>query len=217
MKLPELTHRPTSYPDCCLSLSLPLLKCLAKELPKSPEHVLSIGSGKGLLEQMLKTHYPSLDIQGVEVQDAYGVNKYLPERDMWTILGSVGSCGTCNRAAMASAWMFVYPRNHLLVSKYICEFGDGKVKVMIWLGPRNDWDDFAPYLEDDRFEAPEIVTASGLPEYELMVVIRKRNLKHGKYMEGFATDASIEETASISPTSKDPMQTEDGYQEPIDK
>jgi hypothetical protein len=170
---------------------------LAKELPKSPERVLSIGSGKGLLEQILKTHYPSLDIQGVEIQDAYGVNKYLPESDMLTILGSVGSCGTCDRAAVASAWMFVYPRNPLLVSKYMREFGDGKVKVLIWLGPRNDWDDFAPYLEDDRFETPEEVTASGLPTYELMFVVRKRNLKY-----------EIE--------AKDPAQTNDGYQEPID-
>src|SRR5215469_15699748 len=177
MKLPELSHRSTSHPDCCLSLSLPLLNRLAKELPKSPEHVLSIGSGKGLLEQMLKTHYPSLDIQGVEVQDAYGVNKYLPERDMQTVLGSVGSCGTCDRAAVASAWMFVYPRNPLLVRKYIREFGDGEVKVLIWLGPRNDWDEFGPYLEDDRFEAPEQVAASGLPAYELMAVVRKRNLR----------------------------------------
>jgi len=195
------------------------LKRLAKELPKFPEHVLSIGSGKGLLEQMLKTHYPSLDIQGVEVQDAYGVNKYLPERDMRTILGSVGSCGTCDRAAVASAWMFVYPRNPLLVRNYIREFGDGAVKVLIWLGPRNDWDDFAPYLEDDRFEAPEEVAASGLPAYELMAVVRKRNLRYEKtneYMEGVVTDTSFEETASTSPTSNDPVKTEDGHQEPID-
>ena len=174
MKLPELSSQPISHPDCCLSLSLPLLKCLAKELPKSPEYILSIGSGKGLLEQILKTHYSSLDIQGVEIKDANGVNKYLPEGDIWTILGSVGSCGTCGRAAMASAWMFVYPRNPLLVRNYIREFGDGKVKMLIWLGPRNDWDDFAPYFEGVHFEPPEEVKDSGLPAYEMMVVVRKR-------------------------------------------
>ena len=213
MKLSELSHRPISHPDCCLSLSLPLLKCLAKELPKSPEHVLSIGSGKGLLEQMLRTYYPSLDIYGVEIQDVYGVNKYLPESNIWTILGSVGLCRTCDRATMASAWMFVYPRNPLLVFKYIHEFGDGKVKMLIWLGPRNDWNDFAPYLENDRFETPKEVTASGLPAYELMVIARKRNLKDEKvneYMESVTTDSSI----STSPTSKDPVQS--NHKEPVD-
>ena len=215
MKLPELSNRPSCHPDCCLSLSLPLLKCLAKELPKSPEFVLSIGSGKGLLEQILKNHYPSLDIQGVEIQDVHGVNKYLAERDLWTILGSVGSCGTCDRAAVASASMFVYPRSPLLVRNYIREFGDGKVKILIWLGPRNDWNDFAPYFEDDHFEAPEEVTASELPAYELMVVIRKRSLKCEKgneYIERVAINTSIEEMASTSITSKDPVQTEDGCQ-----
>lgn len=97
------------------------------------------------------------------------------------------------------------------------KFGDGEVKILIWLGPRNDWDDFAPYFEDDHFEAPEEVAASGLPAYELMAVVRKKNLKcekENEYMEGFATDASIEEFTSLS--SKDPVQTEDGYQEPTD-
>jgi hypothetical protein len=195
------------------------LKCLAKELPKSPESVLSIGSGKGLLEQLLKTRYPSLDIQGVEIQDAHGVNKYLPERDVWTILGSVGSSGTCDRAAVASAWMFVYPRSPLLVRNYIREFGDGKVKILMWLGPRNDWNDFAPYFEDDHFEAPEEVAASGLPTYELMAVVRKRNLKYEKkneYIERVTTNGSVKETASTSLNSKDPVQTEDGYQALID-
>lgn len=172
--LPKLSSKSISHPDCCLSLSLPLLGTIAAHLPTPPALILSIGSGTGLLERLLSLHYPSLHILGVEVRADPSVNKYLPEEDIFTVIGSVGSGGaTCDRASTAAVWMFVYPRSPLLIRNYLHEYGEGSVKTIIWLGPANDWADFASSLDRPGFERPQELEDCGLPPYEKMVVIRR--------------------------------------------
>ncbi|TGJ81559.1 hypothetical protein E0Z10_g7200 [Xylaria hypoxylon] len=155
--LPLLTDQPTRHPGCCLSLSLPLLdtiRVLLGSIPvitqstdvttnrKSRDEcasvllqsalVLSIGSGTGLLEELLHAYlkrdsHPtpndpiSIDswrVEGVEVNPA--VNAHLPEDRInhvagtWAVLES--------RARDATALMFVYPRDGALVRRYVDAF-----------------------------------------------------------------------------------------------
>lgn len=172
--LPRLSSRPVSHPGCCLSLSLPLLDAIASHLPRSPHFALSIGSGSGLLEKLLTTHSPKLKIQGVEVKATPCVNKYLPKEDMYTVSGSAGRGATCKRASAAAAWIFVYPRSPLLVRHYVEEHGSESVQTILWLGPKNDWSDFAGLLQCPVLEPPEEIRECGLPEYETMIVVRKK-------------------------------------------
>jgi len=150
------------------------MSALAGHLPTVPDLVLSIGSGAGLLERLLSVHHPELRIQGVEVRDDHVINKHLPEEDTFTVVGSVGSGVTCKRASEARAWMFVYPRAPLLIRNYIQSYGSDCVRTIIWLGPKNDWADFAPALESTAFESPQEITDCGLPAYETMMVVRKK-------------------------------------------
>lgn len=169
-----LSPQPVSHPDCCLSLSIQVLNVLATHLSEHPGLTLSIGSGTGLLEKLLTAHYPKLHIQGVEVRADQAVNKYLPQEDMFTIIGSIGAGRACERASVAPTWMFVYPRSPLLVRNYVRDYSDGSVKRILWLGPKNDWPDFAPSFETSDFESPHEIADCGLPAYETMMVIQKK-------------------------------------------
>lgn len=93
---------------------------------------------------------------------------------MFTVIGSLGLATTCERASVASTWMFVYPRSPLLIRHYVRDFGGGRVKSVLWLGPKNDWHDFAASFESPDFEAPHEAVDCGLPEYEVMMVINKK-------------------------------------------
>jgi len=170
----ELSAKPISHPDCCLSLSTPLVTTLAGYLPEFPDLVLSIGSGSGLLERLLTARHPQLRIQGVEIQDVEGINKHLPEEDVFTVVGSIGSGVTCERASVATAWMFVYPRTPLLVRNYVQRYGGDCVDIIIWLGPKSDWEDFAPAFQSAAFENPQEIMDCGLPAYETMVIVQKK-------------------------------------------
>ncbi|KAI3328650.1 hypothetical protein F4824DRAFT_405365 [Ustulina deusta] len=167
--LPFLTGEPTRHPGCCLSLSQPLLatiRTLLRSIPvitpstnpdekgggdehastpqSEPALLLSIGSGTGLLEELLHiylnhdAHRPlgqgnssptsndpdasglagTWRVEGVEVNQV--VNLHLPEDRInhvagtWAILES--------RVRDATALMFVYPRDGALVRRYIDAF-----------------------------------------------------------------------------------------------
>ncbi|KAI8948137.1 hypothetical protein F4801DRAFT_470576 [Xylaria longipes] len=146
---PLLTYEPTRYPGCCLSLSEPLLATIRTVLDSAPHlddkrHdgykpwleldpalILSIGSGTGLLEELLhiylnKVDHASIDlnsaknwrVEGVEVNPA--VNIYLPEDRISHVLGTWAVLET--RACEAAVLMFVYPRDGALVRRYIDAF-----------------------------------------------------------------------------------------------
>ncbi|KAI0197025.1 hypothetical protein F4808DRAFT_299542 [Astrocystis sublimbata] len=182
-KLPKLTSEPTRHPACCLSLSETLLATIKTLLDTSfPPHLqtqcrniyaprpgsdpallLSIGSGTGLLEELLHNYLNSAihndshglssarnestrnawRIEGVEVD--LSVNIYLPEDRINHVPGTwaVLSSRTQNDAA---ALMFVYPRERGLVRRYVDAFfntltttKDGR--FVLWLGPKCDWED----------------------------------------------------------------------------
>ncbi|KAF2972070.1 hypothetical protein GQX73_g1615 [Xylaria multiplex] len=158
--LPSLTDEPTRHPGCCVSLSVPLLdtiKTLLQSIPIIAQSVntttneeslqgcnsappqsaliLSIGSGTGLLEELLHDYlnhgsHNSLSapnhpnfignwrVEGVEVNQA--VNVHLPEDRISRVAGTWAVHES--RARDATALMFVYPRDGALVRRYIDEF-----------------------------------------------------------------------------------------------
>ncbi|KAL4742224.1 hypothetical protein BDV11DRAFT_181361 [Aspergillus similis] len=170
MDLPQisslLSHSPTAFPNCCLALSSPLINRLVSLLPTTPHFALSIGSGAGLLEALLAYRHPNVFIKGVEVNSS--VNLYIAEQDMYVVSGTWDLL-PC--ASDATAWMFVYPREPKLVTKYIESYGLG-TKMILWLGPRADWSDYEACFRDSTFSQLSFEDA-GLAEYEMLVVARK--------------------------------------------
>ncbi|KAI1424271.1 hypothetical protein F5Y12DRAFT_460575 [Xylaria sp. FL1777] len=170
--LPSLTDEPSRHPGCCFSLSQPLLATIRSLLPPIPtitpptdlherkscdEYksapeleralILSIGSGTGLLEELLHTYLNDNDdgahspigqgnlpqpfshpgasglpenwrVEGVEVNQA--VNVYLPEDRINHVAGTWAVLES--RARVSTVLMFVYPRDGGLVRRYIDVF-----------------------------------------------------------------------------------------------
>ncbi|KAE8386859.1 hypothetical protein BDV23DRAFT_186854 [Aspergillus alliaceus] len=166
----NLTTTPQAFPTCCLSISITLLTTLSTLLPTKPSLTLSIGSGTGLLEALLTHHYPSLQIEGVEVSSS--INRYIPEQDMHVVTGTWDLLH--ERAPDATAWMFVYPRDPRLVERYIEMYGMGKVEVILWLGPRADWGDYVRCFAGGFGVERVVGIEGGLAGFEMLGVVRKR-------------------------------------------
>ncbi|KAJ5584024.1 uncharacterized protein N7459_003824 [Penicillium hispanicum] len=173
MELCQISHQLSSSPkrfsDCCLAISNTLIAQLAAILPKKPKFTLSVGSGSGFLEGLLAYSEASCSVQGVEVDSS--INRYIAEEDMHVVGGGWGLHAD---AQHATAWMFVYPRDPKLVAKYIDAYGDQAVEMIVWLGPRVDWEDYEPCFRASPFSALSFLDNVGLAPYETMVVARNR-------------------------------------------
>ncbi|MCJ1440649.1 MAG: hypothetical protein MMC23_001135 [Stictis urceolatum] len=183
MKLPELTSTSIRHPDCCLSLSEPLLDTLLSLDYSGDAYILSIGSGTGLLEALLidrtekasattTSSSGSVTIRGVEVLDS--PNKYLAEDQLYL---AAGTWDICPAADEATVWMLVYPRDVDLLAKYI-KMHRGqhqKVRKVIWLGPIVDWESYRPLLQSwCGSEVRELKGAKcGIEEYEMMGIAER--------------------------------------------
>jgi hypothetical protein len=163
----QLDSSPKRFPDCCLAISNTLITHLGSILPKKPAFTLSIGSGSGLLEGLISHCNESVSVEGVEVNST--VNRYIAEEDM-NIVG--GGWGLCSNAQQASAWMFVYPRDPKVITKYIDTYADQVVEFIVWLGPRADWPIFEPCFRQSSFCELRFFEA-GIAPYETAVVARK--------------------------------------------
>jgi len=137
------------HPDCCLYLSKSLVDAVWEDLPPEPKITLSIGSGSGLLEAIL-TAPGNKCIECVELETLREIDKYIAEKAMHYVSGMQS---LCERAGHADAWLFVYPRDPALVSRYIERFGNGSVGKIFWLGPRQDWDDLVVKLAEQNHAA----------------------------------------------------------------
>lgn len=190
LPLPPLTDDALGHPDCCLSLSTGLVHLLSSILnsctdDQSPQStlVLSVGSGSGLLEAHLDSHWSGdpnchLAMEGVEVRtpdDAKPVNRYLPDDKHSEVRGS---WELSPRLSHAGALLFVYPREPALVAKYLQAAQDipsGPLTVAVWLGPKTDWDNFEPsFTNVPSFGKPEVLQGFGIAEFEMIAWIRKQ-------------------------------------------
>ncbi|KAI1073858.1 hypothetical protein F5B20DRAFT_565680 [Whalleya microplaca] len=180
MDLLVLSDTPQRYPGCCLSLSNELLNHLGSLFKNHAKSglILSIGSGTGLLEELLHAHLNKepnckLRVEGVEVPST---NIHLPE-DRINVVN--GTWAICRRAADSVALVFVYPRSAELVNSYVDSFlqKPGYVKLALWLGPKADWEEFAACFRVPGFEVEELQDGCGLVEYEMMTVLRQPKIQ----------------------------------------
>ena len=167
MELPQLSNKPFHHPDCCASLSKDLIRFLIKVLQPATALTLSIGSGTGLLEGLLLCHQPTLNLRAVEVSK--DIPKYLAT-DKIEIVSGIWEL--CPSALEASSWIFVYPREPCLVKRYIEFYGQGKVNLVVWIGPRADFPVIGDLLLNTIWEE-QIVGTCGLSDYETMIVWRR--------------------------------------------
>ena len=79
-------------------------------------------------------------------------------------------------AQQAAAWMFVYPRDPKLITKYIDTHGD-TVDSIVWLGPRVDWSDYEPRFSQSPFSEVSFLDQIGLTPYDTVVVEEQPVLK----------------------------------------
>lgn len=195
--LPPLGEEPERYPDFCLSLSSALICSLTSVLTQAADRstsslILSVGSGSGLLEAHLQSHWLStphcrrLSIYGVEVHTAdtaRPVNRYLPEQDCSTVKATWQLSSDLNAACVL---LFVYPRDTALLLRYLKAVQDqdsSPLQAVVWLGPRADYNTFAGCLqlaldsglrEYMDFGPVEVVEARGMAAYEMMVLIQRK-------------------------------------------
>ncbi|TQN65101.1 hypothetical protein CSHISOI_10323 [Colletotrichum shisoi] len=146
--LPQLTDEPQTLPESCVSLSRPFLRALHALLPPSPHLTLSIGSGTGLVEALLHGLAPPPNLVSVEVAPS-------PNRYHAAHRTVPGTWALEPLAARARAWVFVYPKQVALVRAYVEAFlgrrdaeAEAEVEVVVYVGPRMDWDDFRGALEE---------------------------------------------------------------------
>lgn len=190
LDLPPLSDEPKRFPDFCLSLSTPLIQSLtaifteAASKAKTKSHlILSVGSGSGLLEAYLQSHWSStsechLYIHGVEIHtgdNARPVNRYLPEQNCNTVKATWQLSPDLH---IATALLFVYPRDPDLVLRYMQAVQDQESSVLqavVWLGPRADFDPFTGCLQHlPGFDPVQVVETRGLAGYEMMAIIWRK-------------------------------------------
>ncbi|KAI5455993.1 hypothetical protein BGZ63DRAFT_418039 [Mariannaea sp. PMI_226] len=206
MDLPVLApgEPPIRHADCCLGLSSNLFRVLTaifyEKRPVSGKWtVLSVGSGTGLLEALLlgyvQSHSNELDesclslshlgIEGVEVYEPSSrthLNKYLPEHARSTVRGTWEISPRAQDEDVL-IWMFTYPRQTTLVVQYVKAAlePESSVKLLVWLGPVADWDEFRPCFQPSTPKGPnEFILQStmqgneaGIGEYEMMAVFSR--------------------------------------------
>lgn len=187
MDPPKLSDTPIRHPGYCLSISTKLIHTLTDILTTNVSDgqdnlVLSVGSGNGLLEAHLLNHLTSepalhsrFTVQGVEVRTsptAAPVNKYLPEQNCTTVRGT---WELSPLLSTADSLLFVYPRDPGLVRRYL-ESRPASLRVVVWLGPRADWDVFGECFQGlDGFGDVDVVEGSdaGVAGFEMVAVVRR--------------------------------------------
>src|ERR1700761_2213430 len=161
--LPSISSEPVLHHGCCLRLSTTILDRILLVLPKKPSKIMSIGSGSGLLEELLMNSCPDIDIEGVEVNSS--VNKYLPSQQIRVVKGT---WDLCHEAQQVEAWIFVYPRSPELLKSYLDLYGiSSSLQRVIWIGPIVDWESFKPSFDQADIQQLELISLSS---FEIMVV-----------------------------------------------
>lgn len=151
--------------ECCARLSAQLISTLLDKLPAAPALVLSIGSGLGLLEELLlQQSRDKLNLYGVEVDAC--ANKFLRAERLLRV-PTVHSLHA--DAILAEALLFVYPRDIGLIERYAREFVRGVLQTVIWIGPIDEYPEVERVLQL-AFVSVEIIGPPVVPGYERVAV-----------------------------------------------
>ncbi|KAL8737119.1 MAG: hypothetical protein Q9181_002013 [Wetmoreana brouardii] len=168
--LAALSPTSTSHTHADSTLSRSLISTLLSLLPPSPSLTLSIGHGHGLLEAHLLSSHPSPNLLAIDIVQKQP--QYLPEQN-YIILNAGGTNAVYAEAVRAEVWIFVYPRDLQLVGRYLGMAGPGRVRRMVFVGPRMDVEGFGEGMKGEATWRREEVEGCGLKEYEACVVWRR--------------------------------------------
>lgn len=176
----QLSETPLHHPDCCLSLSIPLLQTV-QHYAQRVRHdsinetlLLSIGAGTGLFESQLIFHFRkhgmnNIRVEAVEVQS--GITTYLPKDAVHRVQGT---WSISDQAHNAHVLLFVYPREPQLVKRYLQQF-QRSVQFVLWFGPMADWVEYDAMLHDvATFSNPLILEDAGLVPYEVAAIMENK-------------------------------------------
>jgi hypothetical protein len=160
---------PQATLECCAHVSLRLITTLLAKLPTAHGLVLSIGCGKGLLEEvLLRASGGTLNLYGVEV--ATCPNKFLRAERLLHVPNTFALHAD---AILADAWMFVYPRSISLLERYLAAFETGVLGTVVWLGPSEEFPEAQKSLLSS-FDQLEIIGSPVLPAYETLCIATGR-------------------------------------------
>ncbi|KAM7216250.1 hypothetical protein V8F06_008369 [Rhypophila decipiens] len=208
--LPDLTsakvQQPLRHSASCASLSLALLETLNNVLPQPPSLSLSVGSGPGLIEALLLHHfhlraahteviYDDEDdhqqnsdevrkaltgsFYGIEVKNAKEVNRYLPPQHVLTVPGT-WALPEEDITERVEGLLFIYPRLVGLIRNYLERCA--ALRVVVWIGPRCDVDEFITPLENWGIRDFSVAGSSGgsggraklIEDGEVVLVYRRK-------------------------------------------
>ncbi|KXT06180.1 hypothetical protein AC578_1414 [Pseudocercospora eumusae] len=172
----DLTKQPRQLPGCCASLSSQLIDQIITRLPRAPSLVFSIGCGTGLLEaHLLRQSCSALRIYGVEVPSCHV--KYLPAH---RVLRVPSTAALHTDAAFAEVILFVYPRNTHLIAEYCSAYSVNGALEQAMVIVHSSERHHAEHALSTAFTNVELVTDSGLPEYEVFLVASCPKVQSGR-------------------------------------
>ncbi|KAJ8603113.1 hypothetical protein MRB53_042255 [Persea americana] len=158
----SLTTQPIYMPNCCVSLSRPMIEALAVEICDQ-DLILSIGCGSGLLETLLLV-MAKVNIVGVEVPSC--PNIFLPSSRFIQVQSTTS---VYDEAMLASVIMFVYPRSIDLIIRYLNSFIRGAWQLLVVICPRDEWEDMKARLEEWTTSI-KILSGIGFANHEIVAV-----------------------------------------------
>jgi hypothetical protein len=168
-QLPILSAGPIQHPDCCASISTKLITNILRHVKTDFDAIASIGCGTGLLEALLLQQRPQLSLTGFEVPSCDVT--YLPAQHVHKVKDTRE---VSHLALSSDVWLFVYPRTTSLMKAYVETYDGVFAKTIIWIGPKVDWEDHKAVFLGTTFDDVCEVEESGMAEYEIMVIIRRR-------------------------------------------
>ncbi len=160
----KLGNDSVHFPDLCPAVSKPLIKIIVESLPPAPALILSVGCGSGLLEAMCLEGGKALNLHGVEVPDCHV--KYLPDT---SVLRVASTSSVHEKAVLATAVMFCYPRKSELVARYLDVCTGGALEQLLWFGHRSDWPEMEMLLLV-AFCKVESIDGPGMADSELIAI-----------------------------------------------
>lgn len=119
------------------------------------------------MEKLILERSHAVNIVGIEVPSC--VNKYLPEPERMLRVDSTASLHP--EALLAEALLFCYPRETLLIQRYLSEFVGGALHTVIVLTHHDDYPRAEAILVS-FFDKVEIIKNCGLPDFEVLAVAR---------------------------------------------
>jgi hypothetical protein len=150
------------------------------------------GPGTSTSTSTCRWHLEGVEVSAHAQTHAHNPHTYLPPQQIHIVPNTADLCPRAFEKDV-KVWMFVYPRMRKLIGTYIDHIvGEGRedsavsglgVEMIIWAGPRSDWEDSRGYFDVLRGKGWEVVVDSsrdegsevdvGVMAFESVVIVKK--------------------------------------------